>query len=130
MKNRTLSIVGDGGFWHNGFTSGVVNAVYNVQDSVLVILEKRLYVGDGNAGYPVVVVAVAVATSLQAGHPRHCKGLAPIRREVGQNGDEPSRLGHGGDPRRRDDNVPGRAESDHRRRWMPTGTPAPNQARR
>ncbi len=40
LPNRTLSIMGDGGFWHNGFTSGVVNAVYNGQDSVLVILQN------------------------------------------------------------------------------------------
>lgn len=40
LPNRTISIMGDGGFWHNGFTSGVVNAVYNGQDSVLVILKN------------------------------------------------------------------------------------------
>jgi len=40
LPNRTISIMGDGGFWHNGFTSGVVNAVYNCQDSVLVILQN------------------------------------------------------------------------------------------
>ena len=40
MPKRTLSIMGDGGFWHNGFTSGVVNAVYNGHDSVLVIFKN------------------------------------------------------------------------------------------
>lgn len=40
MQNRVISVMGDGGFWHNGFTSGVVNAVYNNQDSVLVILKN------------------------------------------------------------------------------------------
>ncbi len=40
MANRVVSIMGDGGFWHNGFTSGVVNAVYNGHDSVLVILKN------------------------------------------------------------------------------------------
>ena len=37
---RVISILGDGGFWHSGLTAGVVNAVYNKQDSVLVILEN------------------------------------------------------------------------------------------
>ena len=37
---RTIALMGDGGFWHNGLTSGVANAVFNKQDSVLVILQN------------------------------------------------------------------------------------------
>ena len=37
---RVLSVMGDGGFWHNGLTNGVANAVYNRQDSVLVIMDN------------------------------------------------------------------------------------------
>jgi indolepyruvate ferredoxin oxidoreductase alpha subunit len=37
---RVISVMGDGGFWHNGLTNGVANAVYNKQDSVLVILDN------------------------------------------------------------------------------------------
>jgi indolepyruvate ferredoxin oxidoreductase alpha subunit len=29
---RTIAIMGDGGFWHNGLTSGVGNAVFNQND--------------------------------------------------------------------------------------------------
>ena len=32
--------MGDGGFWHNGLTSGVGNAVFNQTDSVLVIVDN------------------------------------------------------------------------------------------
>ena len=32
--------MGDGGFWHNGLTSGVGNAVFNNTDSVLVIVDN------------------------------------------------------------------------------------------
>jgi len=32
--------MGDGGFWHNGLTSGVGNAVFNNNDSVLVIVDN------------------------------------------------------------------------------------------
>jgi indolepyruvate ferredoxin oxidoreductase alpha subunit len=37
---RVVSVMGDGGFWHNGLTNGVANAMYNRQDSVLVILDN------------------------------------------------------------------------------------------
>jgi len=40
LNGRLSSIMGDGGFWHNGFTSGVVNAVHNRQDSVLLIMKS------------------------------------------------------------------------------------------
>jgi indolepyruvate ferredoxin oxidoreductase, alpha subunit len=52
MPNRTISIMGDGGFWHNGFTSGVVNAVYNQQDSVLVILQNGYTSATGTQTIP------------------------------------------------------------------------------
>lgn len=37
---RTISVMGDGGFWHNGLTSGVGNAVFNQTDNVLVIVDN------------------------------------------------------------------------------------------
>ncbi len=37
---RTISIMGDGGFWHNGLTSGVGNAVFNKNDNILVIIDN------------------------------------------------------------------------------------------
>ena len=37
---RVVSVMGDGGFWHNGLTNGVASAVYNKQDSVLVIVDN------------------------------------------------------------------------------------------
>jgi indolepyruvate ferredoxin oxidoreductase alpha subunit len=37
---RIVSVMGDGGFWHNGLNNGVANAVFNKQDSVLVILDN------------------------------------------------------------------------------------------
>ncbi|MBS0436111.1 MAG: indolepyruvate ferredoxin oxidoreductase subunit alpha [Proteobacteria bacterium] len=52
LSKRTVSIMGDGGFWHNGFTSGVVNAVYNGQDSVLVILQNGYTSATGTQAIP------------------------------------------------------------------------------
>jgi len=38
---RVISVMGDGGFWHNGLTNGVASAVYNKQDSVLIIVDNK-----------------------------------------------------------------------------------------
>lgn len=39
-NRRTISIMGDGGFWHNGLTSGVGNAVFNQTDNLLVVIDN------------------------------------------------------------------------------------------
>jgi indolepyruvate ferredoxin oxidoreductase alpha subunit len=40
MERRTLSIMGDGGFWHNGLLSGVASNLLNRGDGVLVIMKN------------------------------------------------------------------------------------------
>ena len=37
---RAIAVMGDGGFWHNGLTSGIGNAVFNKDDSVTVIIDN------------------------------------------------------------------------------------------
>ncbi|MGQ0544592.1 MAG: thiamine pyrophosphate-dependent enzyme [Betaproteobacteria bacterium] len=37
---RTVTVMGDGGFWHNGLTSGIANHVYNQNDGILVIMKN------------------------------------------------------------------------------------------
>lgn len=37
---RAISIMGDGGFWHNGLSSGIGNAVYNEYDGVIIIIDN------------------------------------------------------------------------------------------
>jgi indolepyruvate ferredoxin oxidoreductase alpha subunit len=37
---RVVSIMGDGGFWHNGLTSGIASAVFNKDDSVLIVMNN------------------------------------------------------------------------------------------
>ncbi len=46
-SRRTISFMGDGGFWHNGLTSGVGNAVFNQSDSVLVIVDNSYTAATG-----------------------------------------------------------------------------------
>ncbi len=39
-NKRAIAVMGDGGFWHNGLTSGVGNAVFNQSDNVLVVVDN------------------------------------------------------------------------------------------
>ena len=39
-KKRPISIMGDGGFWHNGLNSGIANAVFNQHDGVTIIVDN------------------------------------------------------------------------------------------
>lgn len=39
-ERRAISILGDGGFWHNGLTSSIGNMVFNNSDSVVVIVDN------------------------------------------------------------------------------------------
>jgi indolepyruvate ferredoxin oxidoreductase alpha subunit len=40
MSRRTLAIMGDGGFWHNGLLTGVQSALFNGDDAVLLIFKN------------------------------------------------------------------------------------------
>jgi len=40
MQRRTLSVMGDGGFWHNGLLTGVQSALFNGDDAVLLIMKN------------------------------------------------------------------------------------------
>jgi indolepyruvate ferredoxin oxidoreductase alpha subunit len=39
-SKRSIAIMGDGGFWHNGLTSGIGNAVFNKDDTVTMIIDN------------------------------------------------------------------------------------------
>ena len=49
---RVISILGDGGFWHSGLTAGIANAVYNKQDSIVVVLENFYTSATGQQANP------------------------------------------------------------------------------
>ena len=38
---RAISVMGDGGFWHNGLTSGIANAVFNESDNLTVVVDNN-----------------------------------------------------------------------------------------
>ena len=40
QKKRTISIMGDGGFWHNGLQTGVLSTLFNDGDAILIIMQN------------------------------------------------------------------------------------------
>ena len=50
--NRTVTVMGDGGFWHQGLTTGVTNAVFRNDDGVLVIMENGYTSATGTQNIP------------------------------------------------------------------------------
>jgi indolepyruvate ferredoxin oxidoreductase alpha subunit len=52
FANRTITIMGDGGFWHNGLTTGVANAVFNKDDGILVIMKNGYTSATGTQNIP------------------------------------------------------------------------------
>ena len=51
-NKRSISLMGDGGFWHNGLTSGIGNAVFNKHDAVTVIVDNGYSAATGGQWIP------------------------------------------------------------------------------
>lgn len=51
-EKRAISIMGDGGFWHNGLTSGIASAVYNNSDNVFIIVDNGYTAATGGQYIP------------------------------------------------------------------------------
>jgi indolepyruvate ferredoxin oxidoreductase, alpha subunit len=49
---RAMSIMGDGGFWHNGLTSGIGNSVFNRHDDITVIIDNGYSAATGGQDIP------------------------------------------------------------------------------
>lgn len=46
-EKKSISFMGDGGFWHNGLTSGIGNAVFNESDGLTVIVDNAYSAATG-----------------------------------------------------------------------------------
>jgi indolepyruvate ferredoxin oxidoreductase alpha subunit len=68
---RSISVMGDGGFWHNGLTSGIGNSVFNKHDSVTVIVDNGYAAATGGQYIPSSEADV-----------KNRKGRNPIERAV------------------------------------------------
>jgi indolepyruvate ferredoxin oxidoreductase alpha subunit len=49
---RAVAIMGDGGFWHNGLTSGIGNAVFNKHDDLTIIIDNGYSAATGGQDIP------------------------------------------------------------------------------
>jgi indolepyruvate ferredoxin oxidoreductase alpha subunit len=49
---RTVTMMGDGGFWHNGLTTGIANTVFNRNDGILVIMKNGYSSATGTQELP------------------------------------------------------------------------------
>ncbi len=52
LGRPTVAVMGDGGFWHNGITTGAANAQWNRHDAVLVLLENGYASATGQQHVP------------------------------------------------------------------------------
>jgi indolepyruvate ferredoxin oxidoreductase, alpha subunit len=52
FKRRVINIMGDGGFWHNGLTTGVVGALANSDDGILIIMKNGYAAATGGQRIP------------------------------------------------------------------------------
>ncbi len=65
-KKRSISFIGDGGFWHNGLTSSIGNAVFNRNDGVVVIVDNHYSAATGGQD---ILSSRAVNRSKSTKHP-------------------------------------------------------------
>ncbi|MBU6497349.1 MAG: indolepyruvate ferredoxin oxidoreductase subunit alpha [Rhodospirillales bacterium] len=49
---RAISVMGDGGFWHNGLATGISNAVFNKHDSVVLLVDNHYSAATGGQDIP------------------------------------------------------------------------------
>jgi indolepyruvate ferredoxin oxidoreductase alpha subunit len=65
-NRRSISFLGDGGFWHNGLTSSIGNAVFNNNDGVIVIVDNYYSAATGGQD---ILSSRAFNRSKSTGHP-------------------------------------------------------------
>jgi indolepyruvate ferredoxin oxidoreductase alpha subunit len=49
---RSIAMIGDGGFWHNGLTSGIGNAVFNKHNGVTIVVDNFYSSATGGQDIP------------------------------------------------------------------------------
>ena len=56
LPHRAISVMGDGGFWHNGLATGVASAVFNDHDGVLIVVDNGYSAATGGQDIPSFVM--------------------------------------------------------------------------
>jgi indolepyruvate ferredoxin oxidoreductase alpha subunit len=62
---RAISVMGDGGFWHNGLTSGVANAVFNKSDNLTIVVDNSYTSATGGQD---ILSSTALNATRSTGH--------------------------------------------------------------
>ena len=71
--------MGDGGFWHNGLTCGVGNAVFNKQDGVIVVVDNYYSAATGGQD----ILSSRADNERREHQPSDRRGGAGHRRQLG-----------------------------------------------
>ena len=75
-RKRPISLMGDGGFWHNGLTSGIGNAVFNTHDGVTVIVDNGYSAATGGQYIPSSRATIAAPQGRATRSRRRCAASA------------------------------------------------------
>jgi indolepyruvate ferredoxin oxidoreductase alpha subunit len=62
---RPIAVMGDGGFWHNGLTSGIGNAVFNRDDNLTIVVDNGYSAATGGQD---ILSSEAVNDNRATGH--------------------------------------------------------------
>lgn len=62
---RAISVMGDGGFWHNGLVSGVANAVFNRSDNLTIVIDNNYTSATGGQD---ILSSQAINATRSTGH--------------------------------------------------------------
>ncbi|HUZ66103.1 MAG TPA: indolepyruvate ferredoxin oxidoreductase subunit alpha [Beijerinckiaceae bacterium] len=80
QTKRPISIMGDGGFWHNGLITGVTGAVFNKDDSVLVIMKNGYSSATGTQDIPSSVASEGRGSGLDIEKALRSVGVKWVKR--------------------------------------------------
>ncbi len=62
---RAISVMGDGGFWHNGLTSGIANSVFNRSDNLTIVVDNSYTSSTGGQD---ILSSTAINRTRDTGH--------------------------------------------------------------
>ena len=62
---RAISVMGDGGFWHNGLTSGIANAVFNRSNNLTIVVDNSYTAATGGQD---ILSSTALNSTRSTGH--------------------------------------------------------------
>ena len=94
LEARPISVMGDGGFWHNGLITGVASNLFNKNDGVLIVMQNGYTSATGQQYMP------SSATSRQGAAPGMDieSDAALVRRQMAAQGAHLQRRHDGEDP--------------------------------